>query len=239
MASTGVSSAYRDKKERPPAGAGRGQGCCYLSRGNMGSQYMKKITIMDSDPLINTSLRWLLKDNQITVAGCLHNFSALFLMLEDSHTHTIIMDIFDNQHSITECFALIRRQWPVLKKHHIIIFTDVDCCVFIKQLLAFEKVTVVSKKDNVDFLLSAVINGFREQHRISPGIQRILEHSDIPQLTPSELQVFFLLYDQKPPQEISKILGINYKTVQYHKMNIAKKFGAENSIHLRKVRTSS
>jgi DNA-binding CsgD family transcriptional regulator len=62
---------------------------------------------------------------------------------------------------------------------------------------------------------------------ISPLLQRLVNIKII--LTPQELQVASLVKDGKSSKEISEILGLSEATVHFHRKNLRRKFGLNNT----------
>lgn len=65
------------------------------------------------------------------------------------------------------------------------------------------------------------------QEIISPMIQKLATDSII--LTPQEIQVASLVKDGKASKEIASILNVSETTVHFHRKNLRKKFGLNNS----------
>lgn len=69
----------------------------------------------------------------------------------------------------------------------------------------------------------------------APAATEATHATDIPQLTPREMQIMALVIDGRSSKQIGRMLGISFRTVDIHRSRIMHKTGAANVLELARL----
>lgn len=186
--------------------------------------------LMEPQPFTNLALRIFFSNHDINVMGALSRYAALKIMLELDEIDIIAMELYDvNLNPLDGIFFIKENIAPILDvERQLIIITNVDCNFLIKEIIKLKPLVIVSKKDSLEEITKAINHAIDGRPYLSRRISDINNDNTIKSLSTAEMRVYYLLARDFTPKMISNELGIAYKTVQTHKINIMKKISARS-----------
>ncbi|WP_026042486.1 MULTISPECIES: response regulator transcription factor [Pantoea] len=199
---------------------------------------MQKVVVMDTNPIVSLAITELLENNRFTDVTHISNLSELKAVLETEAVDVVIMDLFDGNSYPINGLDFIKQHRPLLEELKLIVFTDIDCYFIVNEISKFKNVNLISKRESLSELLFALCKRESKKPYLSPFMSKSKELNWKNHLTSTELRVLYLLIDNQTPNQICETLNLHYKTVLFHKSNIARKVGARNSLQLAKILTS-
>lgn len=140
---------------------------------------------------------------------------------------TMIFNLTGHEEPLANVVRCLNKNRQRISGNRVVILADNDLAKLCTELLSLEQVGVLTDKSPLcDFsrLLSP------EAVCWNPRLSRSQK-----KLTDREQEVLSLLVKGYAPKEISTLIGLKYKTVQTHKMNIIVKLKLANSAELNKL----
>jgi two-component system capsular synthesis response regulator RcsB len=180
----------------------------------------------DSMPWVRLGLEAYLQpaiihSNQV---GTLHELSAA---LEQNPNQTVVMELYSSNERLYEGVRFILQAKEFWPKTAWMVFTDVENYSIVHLLAAIPRISLVSKRDELECVLNGITSARYGLGYHSPNIQRIMAVRSLPApvkgLSSSEWQVLALMISGFSAQNIADNTQRTYKTVSCHKLNILRK----------------
>ncbi|HBE9079426.1 response regulator transcription factor [Serratia fonticola] len=111
--------------------------------------------------------------------------------------------------------------WP---KASLVVFTDLGNPDILSLLAAQKHLSLVAKRDKVNYLLAAISAAHPTASFRSPTMRQLLSQRQLP-LSACEWRILGLMVSGANAQHAAQVIGRSYKTVCTHKLNIMRKLG--------------
>ncbi len=195
------------------------------------------ILIADDHPIFRSGVRQVLaKEPTLTIIAEAEDGEDAFRKLSDLKPNIAILDI--NMPKMTG-LEIARRASAIHSETKIILLTMLeDKKVFLDAMDAGVKGYLL-KDSAVSEILRAVAAVRDDRHYLSPTLAEVLLQKKsvlnnqsagiLKELTPTEIRVMKGIADLKSNQEIADALFISKRTVENHRVNIAKKLNLQSS----------
>jgi DNA-binding NarL/FixJ family response regulator len=189
----------------------------------MHSFYNDTYILFDPHPLVNIGLQALIGPQNKTIKP-LNRLKEIVLSLNDNEQQTVIMELY---HHTEELYQVVRfvltagKLWP---KASLVVFTDIINPDILSLLAAQKHLSLVAKRDNVNYLLAAISAAHPSASFRSPVIRQLLLQGQRT-LSGCEWRILGLMVSGASAQHAAQVIGRSYKTVCTHKLNIMRKLG--------------
>ncbi|MEX1140054.1 MAG: response regulator transcription factor [Bacteroidota bacterium] len=201
-----------------------------------------KIVIADDHPVFRAGIRQILeKETTLEVVGEAENGEEALKLIMDLRPRIAILDF---QMPKMTGLDVVRRLEAVGSETKIIFLTMIDDKRIFLEAMDLGVAGYVLKDSAVSEILHAVRAVLNDRPFVSPALTAFLlqRRSEVPQkpealkgLTPAELHILKLIGDLKSNQEIADEVFISKRTVENHRVNIARKLNLKGSHVLLKV----
>jgi two-component system, NarL family, response regulator DegU len=187
------------------------------------------ILIADDHPLFRAGVRQALeKFEDINIVGEAENGEEALKMLIDLKPDIAVLDI---QMPKMTGLVLARRAEHMNLNTRIVLLTMLDDKKIFLEAMESGVMGYVLKDSAVSEIHRAITFVKEDRHYISPSLSGLLVEKklnsslppDLKDLTPTEIRLLKLIADLKSNQEIADELLISKRTVENHRVNIAKK----------------
>lgn len=189
----------------------------------------KTVIIADDHPLFRTGIRQSLeKHGEIRIIGEAEDGDSALAMILDLKPDLAVLDV---QMPRMTGLTLAKRVEHMNLSTRIILLTMLDDRKIFLDAMESGVMGYILKDSAVSEVHRAITSVCEDRHYISPSLSGLLverkKEGTIPpglkDLTPAELRVLKLIADLKSNQEIADDLLISKRTVENHRVNIAKK----------------
>ncbi|TQI79735.1 DNA-binding NarL/FixJ family response regulator [Serratia fonticola] len=189
----------------------------------MRSFHKDTFVIFEPHPLANKGLQALIEPlkTQTYSSDCL---KGVISILNSDDNKTVIMELYHHNEELYEVMQFVlaaKRAWP---KASFVIFTDITNPSILAILASETHVSLVSKRDDLEYLLEAISATRYALCYRSPMMQQILPQQVQP-LSHTEWRILRLMIGGASVQRIACATQRSYKTVCTHKLNIMRKLG--------------
>ncbi len=192
----------------------------------MRSLYEETFIFFEPHPLVKKGLQALIDPlNQRTCNS--HSLKEIVSILNTEGKQTVIMELYHHEEDLYEVVQFVlaaKRYWP---KASFVIFTDITNPSILALLASEPHLSLVSKRDDLEYLLAAVSATRYALSYRSPVMQQILQQQVQP-LSHSEWRILRLMIGGADAQHIACATQRSYKTVCTHKLNIMRKLGVNS-----------
>ncbi|WP_213131937.1 helix-turn-helix transcriptional regulator [Citrobacter sp. FP75] len=140
---------------------------------------------------------------------------------------TMVFNIINNEQPCSAIVQFLNKNRFKFYNNVIVIVADSLVAKLCAELLYVEKTIVLTEKSSLrDFAQLATLAVGKWNPRLYRSQKRLTER---------EQQILSLLVNGYTAKEISELVGLNYKTIQAHKMRVVAKLGLANTSDLNKL----
>lgn len=183
--------------------------------------YNDTYILFDPHPLVNIGLQALIESENKRV-NHITSLKDITHLLNDNEQQTVIMELYhhsENTYGVVRFLLTAGKIWP---KASLVILTDIYNPGILSLLAAQKHLSLVAKRDNVNYLLSAISTAHPTTSFRSPAMRRKFSPRS---LSGCEWRILGLMVAGASVQHVAQTIGRNYKTVCTHKLNIMRKLG--------------
>ncbi|MFI8415578.1 LuxR C-terminal-related transcriptional regulator [Serratia sp. NPDC078593] len=180
----------------------------------------------DAIPWINLGLTYFLKPD-IIHSQQVSSLNELNEALRCQPQQTVVMELYGTHERLYEGVRYIlqaKERWPDTAW---VVFTDVENYSILHLLATIPNISLVSKRERLEFILTGITSARYALGYQSPEIKRIIEQHPLPApvklFSNTEWQVLALMVSGLTPQRIATTTRRTYKTISSHKLNISHK----------------
>lgn len=184
-----------------------------------------KVLLVDDHLMFMLGVKQQLdSENDMTVLGTVGDPSKLNERIKQEMPHVIIMDVRMKEHNGIEITKTLVERYPEIK---IIILSGYTYDEYKKAAYDAGAYAFISKENSTYELANAI----RECYKGIKLIHEKKRHRTQNQLlTPTELEVLKLISQDKTNSEISEIMIISKRTVEYHVSSIINKLKVDSRV---------
>jgi DNA-binding NarL/FixJ family response regulator len=187
----------------------------------------------------------LKKEEDINVLFSVSNGKELLDELKVSKPHIILLDIRMPEMDGRAAYAKIKVKFPDIK---VIILSSHFNDAYISEFIIEGVAGFLPKNCDIEKVVDAIYAVHEQGHYFDSKISvslvaKLRKHNKFPSaeksLTERQIEIIRLLYDEKSPEEISKILFLSRRTVEWHKNKIFEKTQTKTIVGLIKYAISN
>ncbi|MBL7912639.1 MAG: response regulator transcription factor [Bacteroidia bacterium] len=184
-----------------------------------------KIIIAEDQPVMRRGYVGLFSDyNDLEVIGEAANGEELLELLKHKKPDIVLLDIEMPVMNGGVAFDIIKEKYPKIK---VIISTIHNESEYIIEYLKKGANAYVSKDKQANCLIDAIYavhtNGFHFDKSCSDALLKSVDKVDGIKFTEREMEIILLIALGKTNKEISTVLNVVLKTIDFHKANMYKK----------------
>ncbi|HEF5869488.1 TPA: response regulator transcription factor [Burkholderia cenocepacia] len=201
--------------------------------------------VMDDCPLTLAGMKYIASvTNSIGLVGICKNSDELFSSLRNSKCDVVMMNYsmrIRNAMGGLPLLGYLRRTFPELR---IITLLTRENPVIIRSILERDVSAVVSKFDDVGYIIAAIYASHGGGRYLSPSIRSMLESNGLDRnrratkLSAREIEIVRLFGSGMPIVKIAERLNKAKQTISAQKINAMKKLGVKNDVDLIKCAIS-
>lgn len=189
----------------------------------------------------------LTKEEDFNVLYSVSNGLELIENMKLREPNIVLLDIKMPVMDGKEAFKIIKEIYPKVK---IIMLSMHFNETYIYEFMSSGAAGFLPKNCGIEKLVDAIYSVYEQGHyydnsiseslisRISKN-EKFLSHSNEDILSDRQIDIIKLLYDEKTPEEISKILFLSKRTVEWHKTKIFEKTNTKSLVGLIKYALSN
>jgi DNA-binding NarL/FixJ family response regulator len=185
--------------------------------------YNETFIIFDPHPLVNIGLQALIDPNNKKISR-LSRLKDIVSLLNDKEQQTVIMELYHHTEDIYQVVRFVLTFGTLWPKASLVVFTDIINPDILSLLAAQKHLSLVAKRDSVNYLLAAVSAAHPTASYRSPAMRQLLLQELRP-LSGCEWRILGLMVAGANAQHAAQVIGRSYKTVCTHKLNIMRKLG--------------
>ncbi len=199
---------------------------------------MIKVCIADNYPVVHFGVKSYFKDNaDISIVANVGNFLMVRDILLTKEIDVLILDLeLEGLSSIFEVKAILKN----FPKTKIIIFSSLSEQIYAPNAIKAGVSGFIHKKEKLETLVISIIKVHQGKIIINETVKKnlalIAKQSKSERLyrklSNREVEVLRYLSDGKKNNEISKILGLNEKTISTYKLRLLQKLNVTNLVDL-------
>jgi DNA-binding NarL/FixJ family response regulator len=199
---------------------------------------MIKVCLADNHPVVHFGVKSYFKDHDdISIVANVGNFLMVRDILLTKEIDVLILDLeLEGLSSIFEV-KLILKTFPKTK---IIIFSDLSEQIYAPNAIKAGVSGFISKKEKLETLGQAIVKVNQGKIILNETVKKNLaliakqnkSERLYRKLSNREVEVLRYLSDGKKNNEISKILGLNEKTISTYKLRLLQKLNVTNLVDL-------
>ena len=200
-----------------------------------------KIFLADDHEILRAGLKSLIdKEPNLKVVGQAKDGEELIAQLKSTKCDVVVVDLSMPNVDGLEAIGQIREKYPKTK---ILVLTMQKDEEHFKRAMKNGALGYLLKDEAFDQLILAIRTVLKGKRFVSPGLSAVLtdqyvrsldqaESSSLEILTNRERQILKLVANGLPNKNIASKLKISIRTVETHRMNLAKKLGLRNTAAL-------
>ncbi|MGF6192575.1 LuxR C-terminal-related transcriptional regulator [Serratia sp. 2723] len=185
--------------------------------------YNKSYILFDPHPLVNIGLQALIDPSNKKISR-LSRLKDIISSLNDNEQQTVIMELYHHTEDIYQVVRFVLTAGKLWPKASLVVFTDLINPDILSLLAAQNHLSLVAKRDNVNYLLAAISAAYPTTSYRSPAMRQLLLQRQRP-LSGCEWRILGLMVAGANAQHAAQVIGRSYKTVCTHKLNIMRKLG--------------
>lgn len=185
--------------------------------------YNETFIIFDPHPLVNIGLQALIDPNNKKISR-LSRLKDIVSLLNDKEQQTVIMELYHHTEDIYQVVRFVLTFGTLWPKASLVVFTDIINPDILSLLAAQKYLSLVAKRDSVNYLLAAISAAHPTASYRSPAMRQLLLQELRP-LSGCEWRILGLMVAGANAQHAAQVIGRSYKTVCTHKLNIMRKLG--------------
>jgi two-component system, NarL family, response regulator, fimbrial Z protein, FimZ len=199
---------------------------------------MIKVCLADNHPVVHFGVKSYFKDhNEISIIANVGNFLMVRDMLLTKEIDVLVLDLeLEGLSSIFEVKSILK----TFPKTKIIIFSDLSEHIYAPNAIKAGVSGFISKKEKLETLGQAIIKVNQGKIIMNENVKKNLaliakqnkNERLYRKLSNREVEVLRYLSDGKKNNEISKILGLNEKTISTYKLRLLQKLNVTNLVDL-------
>jgi two-component system, NarL family, response regulator, fimbrial Z protein, FimZ len=199
---------------------------------------MIKVCLADNHPVVHFGVKSYFKDHDdISIVANVGNFMMVRDMLLTKEIDVLVLDLeLDGLSSIFEVKNILKN----FPKTKIIIFSNLSEQIYAPNAIKAGVSGFVSKKEKLETLGQAIVKVSQGKIILNETVKKNLaliakqnkSERLYRKLSNREVEVLRYLSDGKKNNEISKILGLNEKTISTYKLRLLQKLNVTNLVDL-------
>ena len=199
---------------------------------------MIKVCLADNHPVVHFGVKSYFKDHEdISIVANVGNFMMVRDILLTKDVDVLILDLeLEGLSSIFEVKNILKN----FPKTKIIIFSDLSEQIYAPNAIKASVSGFLSKKEKLETLGQSIIKVHQGKIIINETVKKNLaliakqnkSERLYRKLSNREVEVLRYLSDGKKNNEISKILGLNEKTISTYKLRLLQKLNVTNLVDL-------
>jgi len=199
---------------------------------------MIKVCLADNHPVVHFGVKSYFKDHsEISIVANVGNFLMVKDILLTKEIDVLILDLeLEGLSSIFEVKSLLKN----FPKTKIIIFSDLSEQIYAPNAIKAGVSGFISKKEKLETLGQAIVKVNQGKIILNETVKKNLaliakqnkSERLYRKLSNREVEVLRYLSDGKKNNEISKILGLNEKTISTYKLRLLQKLNVTNLVDL-------
>ncbi len=200
---------------------------------------MIKIAIADDHPMITDGLRLILSMHQhILLENTYSNGTELMSGMQIKQPDVLLLDIQFPETTGDHLLPLLLKTYPNLR---ILVLTGIDSALYIHNMLRDGARGYVLKNSASAVIVTAIETVYRGEIYLEDTLQRKLElfkdkikykESLKPTLTPKELEILKYTLKGYTLQQMSEVMFLGRRTVEYYRSNLFLKLDVKNMAEL-------
>ena len=199
---------------------------------------MIKVCLADNYPVVHFGIKSYFNNHpEISLVSNVCSFYNLTDALKNKDIDVLVIDLeLDDLKSVNELKTLIK-SFPKTK---VLVFSSLNEQIYAPNAIKAGAIGYIHKKSKLETLVASIIDVHQGVVTLSDTIKENLELIDkqnkndrlYRKLSTRETEVLRYLSSGKKNKEISKILGLNEKTISTYKLRLLKKFNVTNLVDL-------
>ncbi len=199
---------------------------------------MIKVCLADNHPVVHFGVKSYFKDHsEISIVANVGNFVMVKDILQTKEIDILILDLeLEGLSSIFEVKSIMKN----FPKTKIIIFSDLSEQIYAPNAIKAGVSGFISKKEKLETLGQSIIKVNQGKIILNETVKKNLaliakqnkSERLYRKLSNREVEVLRYLSDGKKNNEISKILGLNEKTISTYKLRLLQKLNVTNLVDL-------
>jgi len=199
---------------------------------------MIKVCLADNHPVVHFGVKSYFKDNdEISIIANVGNFLMVRDMLLTKEIDVLVLDLeLEGLSSIFEVKSILK----TFPKTKIIIYSDLSEQIYAPNAIKAGVSGFISKKEKLETLGQAITKVNQGKIIMNENVKKNLaliakqnkNERLYRKLSNREVEVLRYLSDGKKNNEISKILGLNEKTISTYKLRLLQKLNVTNLVDL-------
>ena len=199
---------------------------------------MIKVCLADNHPVVHFGVKSYFKDNnEISIVANVGNFMMVRDLLLTKEIDVLVIDLeLEGLSSIFEIKNILKN----FPKTKIIIFSDLSEQIYAPNAIKAGVSGFISKKEKLETLGQAIVKVHQGKIILNETVKKNLaliakqnkSERLYRKLSNREVEVLRYLSDGKKNNEISKILGLNEKTISTYKLRLLQKLNVTNLVDL-------
>lgn len=185
--------------------------------------YNDTFIIFDPHPLVNIGLQSLIDPKNKKISR-LSSLNEIVSSLNSNEQQTVIMELYHYTEDIYQVVRFVLTAGKLWPKASLVVFTDLGNPDILSLLAAQKHLSLVAKRDKVNYLLAAISAAHPTASFRSPTMRQLLSQRQLP-LSACEWRILGLMVSGANAQHTAQVIGRSYKTVCTHKLNIMRKLG--------------
>ncbi|WP_245208636.1 LuxR C-terminal-related transcriptional regulator [Serratia fonticola] len=185
--------------------------------------YNETFILFEPHPLVNIGLQALVDPNNKKISH-LSRLKDIVSSLNDNEQQTVIMELYHHTEEIYQVVRFVLTFGTLWPKASLVVFTDIINPDILSLLATQKHLSLVAKRDSVNYLLAAISAAHPTASYRSPAMRQLLLQELRP-LSGCEWRILGLMVAGANAQHAAQVIGRSYKTVCTHKLNIMRKLG--------------
>lgn len=199
---------------------------------------MIRVCIADNQPVVHFGVKSYFKEStEISIVGHVGNYNMILDILKIRPIDILVMDLELDGLKSLNLIKYILKEFPQTK---IIIFSNLSESVYAPNALKAGAAAYLHKSSKLETLGNTIVKvkngGVIFNDSIKKNLQLIAKQNKnerlYRKLSNREIEVLRYLSDGKKNNEISKILGLNEKTISTYKLRLLTKLNVTNLVDL-------
>ncbi|MFV8978928.1 LuxR C-terminal-related transcriptional regulator [Serratia fonticola] len=185
--------------------------------------YNETSILFEPHPLVKIGLQALIDPKNKKISH-LSRLKDIVSSLNDNELQTVIMELYHHTEEIYQVVRFVLTFGTLWPKASLVVFTDIINPDILSLLATQKHLSLVAKRDSVNYLLAAISAAHPTASYRSPAMRQLLLQELRP-LSGCEWRILGLMVAGANAQHAAQVIGRSYKTVCTHKLNIMRKLG--------------